>query len=98
MESKIKSIISDVISEIAEEREFENFNPNSEDQRIFGGRGPFDSLAVVLLISELESRLAEELDINVILADDQAMSMRTSPFRDIGRLTRFVIERAKESD
>ncbi|KAB0577466.1 hypothetical protein, partial [Campylobacter volucris] len=41
-----------------------------------------DSLALVSLISDLESILSEEFNKEIILADEKMMSSRNSPFKD----------------
>ena len=38
-----------------------------------------DSVGVVTLVAEIEERVSEELKIDIILADEKAMSQQTSP-------------------
>ena len=55
------------------------------------GRGAvISSLQLVAFISEVEQRLDEELGLQVTVADERAMSMRSSPFRSISTLAGYV--------
>ena len=47
-------------------------------------------MALVTLIADLEARISDEFDFDIILADEKAMSQRTSPFRNIATLTKYI--------
>jgi acyl carrier protein len=64
------------------------------DAPLFGREAPLDSLGLVSLIVDLEQRLAEALGAGVVLADERALSRRSSPFRSIDTLARYVVELA----
>jgi acyl carrier protein len=51
-----------------------------------------DSLGLVNIIIEIEQVLAEQHDLNILLVDEKAMSMRNSPFRTVGSLTDYAHE------
>ncbi len=59
---------------------------------LIGRRSDIDSITLVSIIVDVEERLADELNINVILADERAMSQRSSPFRSVQSLTNYVVE------
>jgi hypothetical protein len=59
---------------------------------IFGAGGPLDSLALVSFLADLEYRIAEEFDRQVVLASEQAMSRSRSPFRDVSSLAEYILE------
>jgi hypothetical protein len=63
---------------------------------IFGQGGMLDSLGLVSFLADLEYRLSEEFDRDVLLASEQTMSRSRSPFRDVSTLTDFVIELVEE--
>lgn len=90
-ESKnIQNIIFNALINLADELENEELkNPNA-NTKIYGIDGNLDSLALVSLIADLESELSDKLNINVVLADEKAMSMRNSPFRDVSTLTDYI--------
>jgi acyl carrier protein len=66
--------------------------PKTPETRLFGSQGQLDSLGLVHLIVALEACLAEELDVMVTLADERAMSRKSSPFRSLQTLADFVLE------
>jgi len=64
---------------------------------VYGGGSPLDSLQLVTLIAEIEARGAEAWGVEIVLADERAMSARRSPFRDVGALAEFAAELAMEA-
>jgi hypothetical protein len=54
--------------------------------------GPFDSLALVALIAELEGAMESDLGIVVSLAANLGKTPQGSPFATVGSIKRFVIE------
>tara|TARA_B100000780_G_C21050269_1_gene421762 strand:+ start:643 stop:933 length:291 start_codon:yes stop_codon:yes gene_type:complete len=90
MTTKIQEIIIDVVNELNEELEKECLINPSEDTKLYGGNGSLDSMALVTLIADLEERISDELDVDIILADEKAMSQKTSPFRNVGTLTKYI--------
>ena len=83
------------LGEIEEKTEF--LNPD-KNMRLFGGSGLMDSLNIVMLIAEIEDQLADEMGITVTLADDRAMSQKTSPFRSVNTLVRYIDQLLKEQN
>jgi acyl carrier protein len=51
-----------------------------------------DSLGLVNLITLIEETIEDEFDVTVTLADDKAMSRKTSPFRTLNHLLEYVGE------
>lgn len=90
MQEKIEKIIIDTLKELNEELENEAFlNPNSKT-KLYGGYGAMDSLALVSFIADLEDKISDEFEKDIILADEKAMSAKTSPFRNIESLTSYI--------
>jgi acyl carrier protein len=90
MQEKIEKIIIDTLKELNEELENEAFlNPNSKT-KLYGGDGAMDSLALVSFIADLEDKISDEFEKDIILADEKAMSAKTSPFRNIESLTSYI--------
>jgi len=63
-----------------------------EETRLIGQGAILDSLGLVSLIVEVEQRLSDELGIDLILADERAMSQKRSPFRSIGALADYIYD------
>ena len=90
MQEKIEKIIIDTLKDLNEELENEAFlNPNSKT-KLYGGDGAMDSLALVSFIADLEDKISDEFEKDIILADEKAMSAKTSPFRNIESLTSYI--------
>lgn len=90
MKQKIEEIILEVLNEMNEELENENLNNPTSETKLYGGSGALDSLALVSLITDLEERISDEFEKDIILADEKAMSQRTSPFRNVETLTNYI--------
>ncbi len=59
---------------------------------LFGEGGRLDSLGLVSLILDVEGRIQADFDAAVSLADDRAMSRRSSPFRNVATLAEYIVE------
>ncbi|MCT7541260.1 hypothetical protein [Aliarcobacter cryaerophilus] len=90
MQQKIEKIIVEALEELNEELENENLNNPTSETKLYGGSGVLDSLALVSLITDLEERISDEFEKDIILADEKAMSQRTSPFRSVETLTNYI--------
>lgn len=62
----------------------------SPDTILFGKEGELDSLGLVTLIILVEEQIADELGVEVTIADEKAMSLRNSPFRSVNTLSDYV--------
>jgi acyl carrier protein len=62
----------------------------NESTPLFGSASQLDSMGLVHVIVDIESRLREH-NINVSLISEQAMSQRNSPFRTISTLADFIL-------
>jgi acyl carrier protein len=83
----------------------DNLNPQLPDDRqversltarLFGREAPLDSLGLVNLIVAVEEQLADDLDLSITLANEKAMSRKTSPFRSVDVLIDFICEMLTE--
>lgn len=63
-----------------------------EKTRLFGGNGQLDSLGLVSLVVKIEEDIEQELGVTLVLADEKALSRRTSPFSRIGHLIDYIEE------
>lgn len=86
--TEIINLVLASVKEIGEDQESSNLIAATEDTLLFGEN--LDSMGIVFLVTDLEEKIADELDINLTLADERAMSQRTSPFRSVKTLTRYV--------
>ena len=63
-----------------------------EQTKLFGGEGLLDSMGLVSFIVTVEEAIEDEFNISVVLADEKAMSRRTSPFSRISYLVDYIFE------
>ncbi len=97
MKEKIQELIIHSIKELNEELENKSLNNPTTQTRLYGANGALDSLALVSLITDLEDIISEEFDKDIILADEKAMSQRTSPFRSIESLSLYIQKLLEEN-
>ena len=92
----IVNLIINTIEELVDEVMLKGIeNPNSKTQ-LYGSNSDLDSLNLVTLISEVEERASDFLDIDLLLADERAMSMTRSPFRRVETLADYIHVLAQE--
>jgi acyl carrier protein len=60
------------------------------DTVLFAAEGGLDSLGLVGLVVDVEQHLADAFGIVITLADEKAMSQRTSPFRSVAALADYA--------
>lgn len=97
MRARLESIILAAAETIAGELPDAADAPVSLETQLYGQNGIFDSIALVSFIAEVEARVAEELDRDVVLADEKAMSRHRSPFRSGATVVDYVESLLSES-
>lgn len=90
MRERLESIILSAAETIAGEVPDAASATVSLETSLYGQNGIFDSIGLVSFIAEVEARVAEELDRDVVLADEKAMSRHRSPFRSAGTVVDYV--------
>ena len=88
---KCKEIVTRVVLNYSEELQ-EKIEFIDENTRLIGATSPFDSSDLIQIIVEIEDSINEEFNSSITLTDEKAMSRTTSPFINIGTLTKFIIE------
>lgn len=97
MLEKITAIIIEELAELLSEMAPNYTGAVDETTRLYGKNGTLDSIGLVNLTVAVEERVADELEKNVILADERAMSMKVSPFSQVKRLAEWVEILIKEA-
>lgn len=88
----IITIIEESINTFCLEYDIKLDNSEGENTKLFGSDGILDSLGLVSFIVTVEEALEEKLNISILLADEKAMSRRTSPFIRISYLVDYILE------
>ena len=92
---KIKKILIEATIDYFESQDIDI--KANEDTVLFGNESVLDSIGLVNIIIDIESRFLDE-DIKISLTSDKAMSRRNSPFRTISTLAEFIKEQIEEND
>ena len=87
----IENIIFNALKNLADELENDELKNPTKDTKIYGIDGNLDSLALVSFIADLEEALSQNFKEEIVLADEKAMSLRNSPFKDVATLTQYIL-------
>ena len=68
-----------------------------DNTRLYGPDSPVDSLGLVMIITAFEAKLNETFNVELVLANEKAMSMSRSPFRSLGSLADYAVELLDEA-
>ena len=88
-QERIVKIVFSAIDEFNEQEPQKQLEKALETS-LFGQTGQLASLDLVTLIVETEDKIAEELGVTLILADEKAMSQQNSPFRNVEALVNYI--------
>lgn len=97
MKEKIFSIVASSVEELNKELGYASLRNVSDQTPLYGGNDSLDSLTLVTLISMVEAEVNDAFDSSVLLASEKAMSMRNSPYRDVGALVGFIEQELQAS-
>ena len=90
MENRITALILESLREFGDDMGIDGLRDANADTRLYGRMSLLDSIGLVNLIADLEERIEEAFGVNVVLADERAMSMTRSPFRRVGTLAGYI--------
>ena len=93
--SETKKILIETTNEYFESQDF-NEKAN-EDTVLFGKESVLDSMGLVNVIIDIESRFLDE-GYEISLTSEKAMSRRNSPFRTISTLAEFIEEQVTANE
>jgi acyl carrier protein len=91
---KILTLVFEALKGIAEDQENEALINVTEETRLFGEN--LDSMGIIFFVTELEELISEEFGLDIALADERAMSQKSSPFRSVKILVKYVQELIEE--
>ena len=93
--AKIIEILIEVINDYFESQDI---NDKANEQTVlFGKDSILDSMGLVNIIIDIESRFLDE-DIEISLTSEKAMSRRNSPFRTVSTLADYIVEQIEEDN
>lgn len=89
-------LVTTVVHQVGEEAGYDVLQNVGPETELLGGSSGIDSLTVVQIVAELERQSEETFGKAIVLADERAMSRRSSPFRTVGALAELLRERLTE--
>ena len=89
-DKRILKVICDAIEELNTCQDEDEKLELSEDTKLFGSNSKLDSIGFVNFIVDVEQRVNDTFDTDVILMDEKAMSLKNSPFKDVKALTEYI--------
>ena len=95
--SEIRVQVLAAVHKLGEDIENEFLKSASSETSLIGRKSEVDSITLVSIIVDVEERLADQLGLDVVLADERAMSQKRSPFRTIQTLAEYVFELQQQS-
>lgn len=67
-----------------------------ERTRLYGSEGLLDSLRLVTLVLDLEQEINDHMGTSITITDSRAMSQERSPFRMVGSLADYILDRLQD--
>lgn len=83
-------IIYDAIDDLNLDLNDEEKIEKSESTEIFGSNSRIDSMGLVNLITVIEEKLEEKTGKFISIADEKAMSLSSSPFKNVLSLKNYI--------
>jgi len=90
MKSELVSLLVKAVREVGELGSAPLPPTMDGETPLFGREGFLDSLGLVTLMVAVEQAIEDELGVSVSLADERALSQRTSPYRTVGTLADYA--------
>ncbi len=91
MKAEIIQLISAAVTESAAAEGLKLPAPVDAGTRLFGQDGLLDSMALVSLVIAVEQQIADRYGKGVALADEKALSQRSSPYRTVETLADYAL-------
>jgi len=63
----------------------------TETTRLFGSQGVLDSMGLTTVIVDVEQEINDRFGLAITLADERAMSQKSSPFRSVQSLADYIL-------
>jgi len=89
---KIENLIISNLREFIKENDLELIGELNTETRLIGSSGFLDSMDLVSFIVDVEEAISDEFSLDIELANDSAMSNRTSPFINISTLSDYILK------
>ena len=95
MEDQIRTIIYSALAELNKYRGGGDPLILNDELVLFGSKSPLDSLDLVSVITDVEEKLQDELNLQISLTDDFALAANPSPYDSVKNLISFIVQNLK---
>ena len=93
----IAEIVLETLNELGEDIGIDELKAADEQTRLFGAKSALDSINLVNFIADVEDRISDEFKIEIVLANESALSRTHSPFRRVSSCIDYIVELIAES-
>ncbi|MCF8309759.1 MAG: hypothetical protein K9I68_12180 [Bacteroidales bacterium] len=97
MAENLEKIVFDTLQELGEETNNKALLNADKDTSIYGPGRNMDSLTLVRFISEVEEAVYDNMNVEVVIANEKAISMKHSPFRTVATFTDYLKQLIEDS-
>ena len=98
MRDDLVKLIIEIAKELNDEQQLGLDDQLDSETRLFGSGGVLDSMGLVSLIIAVEQTLEERHAVSVALADEKALSQKSSPYRTVGTLADYAAAQMSAED
>jgi acyl carrier protein len=95
-EREVEAVIYSAIEALNTERPLDDAIPRELSTILFGADSRIDSLSLVSLIVDVETKINADYGLAISLADDRALARTESPYASVKALKAYVLELAEE--
>ena len=92
MKNKVIKTILETINEYNDGLSKNDQISSDLDSSIYGGSSNLDSMGLVSFIVGLEQSIEDKFDQSISLADEKAMSQKSSPYQNINSLADYILK------
>ena len=92
MNNKVIKTILETINEYNDGLSKNDQISSNLDSSIYGGSSNLDSMGLVSFIVGLEQSIEDKFDQSISLADEKAMSQKSSPYKNINSLADYILK------
>jgi len=86
----VREIVLSAINELNADLAISDLRDPADSTVLYGDESDLDSLSLVMLIGDIEARVNDDFDANLVIASERALSLRRSPFRTVGSLIEYI--------
>jgi acyl carrier protein len=91
MKDEVIQLIITTVTETANAEGIPLPQPVAASTRLFGQEGLLDSMALVSVVIAIEQQISDKYGKGVALADEKALSQRSSPYRSVETLADYAL-------